>query len=88
MLSASRQRELSSKHSEHNTDSARPDRKTGLSETAQRGLARMGADNSSPDLIVHGVLDHKRSMADIREDLKSIMERLVRDVTYSAAFRA
>jgi len=35
-------------------------------------------DASSPDLIVHGVLDHKRSMEEIREDLKSIMERLVR----------
>ena len=35
-------------------------------------------DGSSPDLIVHGVLDHKRSMEEIREDLKSIMERLVR----------
>lgn len=30
----------------------------------------------SPDLIVHGVLDHSRSMDDIRKDLKGIMERL------------
>jgi len=35
-------------------------------------------ETSSPDLIVHGVLDPGRSMNDIRADLKSIMSRLVR----------
>jgi hypothetical protein len=44
-----------------------------------RGWNRMDAEYSSPDLIVHGVLDHNRPMADIKEDLKSIMERLVCD---------
>lgn len=33
--------------------------------------------HSSPDLIVHGILDAKRPLDDIRTDLKSIMERLV-----------
>lgn len=50
-----------------------------------RGLSDRGRDKqkaypSSPDLIVHGVLDHRRSMEDIREDLKSILERLVCEI--------
>lgn len=36
------------------------------------------ADFSAPDLIVHNILDSRRSLDDIREDLKGIMERLVR----------
>jgi len=37
-----------------------------------------GADDSSPDLIVHGVLGMERSMDQIREEMRGIMERLVR----------
>jgi hypothetical protein len=37
-----------------------------------------GADDSSPDLIVHGVLGMERSMDQIREEMRGILERLVR----------
>lgn len=33
--------------------------------------------SSSPDLIVHGILDEQRPLNDIKADLKGIMERLV-----------
>jgi len=33
---------------------------------------------SSPDLIVHGVLGMERSMDQIREEMRGILERLVR----------
>ena len=36
------------------------------------------ADDSSPDLIVHGVLGMERSMDQIREEMRGILERLVR----------
>jgi hypothetical protein len=43
------------------------------------GMAwRLGfADDSSPDLIVHGVLGMERSMDQIREEMRGILERLV-----------
>ena len=36
------------------------------------------ANDSSPDLIVHGVLGMERSMDQIREEMRGILERLVR----------
>ena len=35
------------------------------------------ANDSSPDLIVHGVLGMERSMDQIREEMRGILERLV-----------
>jgi hypothetical protein len=35
-------------------------------------------DDSSPDLIVHGVLGMERSMDQIRDEMRGILERLVR----------
>ena len=34
--------------------------------------------DSSPDLIVHGVLGMERSMEAIKDEMRGIMERLVR----------
>jgi hypothetical protein len=34
--------------------------------------------NSSPDLIVHGVLGTERSMEAIKDEMRGILERLVR----------
>jgi len=44
------------------------------------------ADDSSPDLIVHGVLGMERSMDQIREEMRGILERLVRVLSFSSRF--
>ena len=42
------------------------------------------ANDSSPDLIVHGVLGMERSMDQIREEMRGILERLVRILSLSS----
>ena len=42
------------------------------------------ANDSSPDLIVHGVLGMERSMDQIREEMRGILERPVRILSLSS----
>jgi ATP-dependent NAD(P)H-hydrate dehydratase len=41
------------------------------------------SDSSAPDLIVHGILDKSRSIADIKKDLAGIMDRLVSGILHA-----